>query len=355
MSNPIPPLHTSGLRFAKIDLHLHTPASKCFEDKSVTADQIIETATKAGLTGIAVTDHNTGAWVDTIKNAAAGKLVVFPGVEITCAGGKDGIHVIALFDPSRGRADVEGLLSALDLQAADYGRDETVVQKDISTIFEKIHQRGGLAVLAHANSSKGVLREMSGQQRIKVIQNALLSAVESTDFQNTEAQAKHKRAVDLLDGTDASFKRKLAVYQASDNPGATSGQHALAGIGSRCAYFKMDRIDLNGLRQCFADPDVRIRQDFEFATTRYPRIKAVRVRGGYFDGAEAQFHEGLNSILGAKGAGKSLLVEFLRFALNQPPVNEEILADHCRDQADDGRRKTRSTSSAIWFGRGDCL
>jgi hypothetical protein len=46
------------------------------------------------------------------------------------------------------------------------------------------------------------------------------------------------------------------------------------------------------------------------------------------DSTEAVFHEGLNSILGAKGAGKSLLVEFLRFALNQPPTNPEIRADH---------------------------
>jgi hypothetical protein len=132
-----------------------------------------------------------------------------------------------------------------------------------------------------------------------------------------------------LNGSDPDFRRKLAVYQASDNPtGKGDGQHAIDGIGMRCSYFKMDDINLEGLRQCMIDPDVRIRQEFELVTFSYPRIARLKVNGGFLDGAEVFFHDGLNSILGAKGAGKSLLIEFLRFALNQSPTNEEVLADH---------------------------
>jgi hypothetical protein len=201
------------------------------------------------------------------------------------------------------------------------------VQENPINVIDIIHKRGGLSVLAHANSSKGALNDMSGQQRIKLVKFPLLRAAEGTDFQNTDLQARHRRVVDLLDGTDPSYERKLAVYQASDNPSEkTSGEHGLAGIASRCAYFKLDRINLDGLRQCFADPDVRIRQDYECSTSNYPRVKSVRITGGFLDGSEAVFHEGLNSILGAKGAGKSLLVEFLRFGLDQPSINEDSRA-----------------------------
>ena len=90
------------------------------------------------------------------------------------------------------------------------------------------------AVLAHANSSKGALNDMSGQQRIKLVKFPLLHAAEGTDFQNADLQARNKRVVNLLDGTDPSYERKLAVYQASDNPwGTTSGEHGIAGIGSQ--------------------------------------------------------------------------------------------------------------------------
>jgi hypothetical protein len=100
------------------------------------------------------------------------------------------------------------------------------------------------------------------------------------------------------------YGRQLAVYQASDNPsGVGDGRHGLVGIGTRCSYFKLDSIDLDGLRQCFVDPEVRIRQDFEFTNFTYPRISQISVKGGFLDRASAEFHPGLNSILGAKGTG----------------------------------------------------
>lgn len=40
------------------------------------------------------------------------------------------------------------------------------------------------------------------------------------------------------------------------------------------------------------------------------------------------FHEGLNSIVGGKGTGKSLIIEFLRFVLNQNSDDKDILNDH---------------------------
>jgi PHP family Zn ribbon phosphoesterase len=324
------PAHRDGLRFKKLDLHLHTPASRCFGDKSVTPDAIVAEAKNKGLSGIAVTDHNSGAWVDLVKAAAErSKLVVFPGVEITCAGGTSGIHLIALFDPQNGKVDIETLLGALGLTPDQFGDTATVVQRSPMDVAKIIHDRGGLAVLAHADSTKGGLEDMRGEQRTILIKSPFISAAEGNDFQSAQKKAAHKRTVDLLDGTDPVYERHLAVYQASDNPtGNGDGNHGLAGIGTRCSFFKLDALNLDGLRQCFVDPEVRIRQDFEFTSFTYPHISRIKVTGGFLDGANAEFHPGLNSILGAKGTGKSLLIEFLRFALNQEPSNPEVYADH---------------------------
>ncbi|HYR21473.1 MAG TPA: PHP domain-containing protein [Chthoniobacterales bacterium] len=322
-------IHREGLRFKKLDLHLHTPASKCFVDRNVTADAIVKAALVQKLDGIAVTDHNSGAWVDEVKKAAAKTgLVVFPGVEITCIAGTGGIHLIALFDTSACTRDIESLLGNLGLKPEQYGNIDTLVKHDPLAVAAIIAQRGGLAILAHANSTKGALADMKGEQRTALVQCPSIKAAEGTDFQDAEAAKKRKRVVDLLDGTDTTYKRKLAVYQASDNPTAKADGHGLEGIGTRCSYFKLDQINIDGLGQCLADPDVRIRQDYEYAVTTFPYIERIKVTGGFLDGAEAIFHQGLNSILGAKGAGKSLLIEFLRFALNQQPSNKDILADH---------------------------
>ena len=73
-----------GAQWFKCDFHLHTPASEYFLDRTITPVAWVQACLDAGLQCVAVTDHNTGAWIDSIKDAAKGKsLTVFLGVEIT--------------------------------------------------------------------------------------------------------------------------------------------------------------------------------------------------------------------------------------------------------------------------------
>ena len=103
-----------GLNFKKFDLHVHTPASKCFADKTVTAEQIVAKALQQGLSAIAITDHNTGEWVDKVKNAAKGTgLTIFPGVEITVGDARN--HIIALLNIDKTTRCVEDLLTTLGI------------------------------------------------------------------------------------------------------------------------------------------------------------------------------------------------------------------------------------------------
>ena len=196
-------------------------------------------------------------------------------------------------------------------------------------VIDKINERGGLPVLAHANSSHGVMKDMKGNPRTDIIQNPKLIAVEATDFDNVSKKEKGKRVIDLLDGNDDHYKRKLAVYQTSDNPSNTAdGKHSVEGVGSRYTYFKLDEISLEGLRQCFCDPDVRIKQKDEFEIKKIPKITCMEISKGFLHNQKIDFHGGLNSIVGGKGVGKSLVVEFLRFALDQSSKDNSISEDH---------------------------
>ena len=326
-------MSNTGLSFKKLDLHIHTPASQDFRG-SVTPEEIVDKAIAEGLHGVAITDHNSGAWIDCVKEAASRKgLVVIPGVEISCHGGKGGIHILALFDVDMGTSHVEGLLSRLDITPENQGNTESIASSELglTKIIDIIQSPDwqGIAVPAHVTSSKGILEDIRGNPRTEVVQHPGLIAVEATCFEKGKLEAKKTRAIDLLDGNDPTYRRKLAVYQASDNPSGTSaGGHGLNGIGSRCAYFKMENIDLESLRQCFLDPDVRIIQDFEYVLEKYPRIDRVCVSGGFLDGQMITFNEGLNSVIGGKGTGKSLLVELMRFALDQAPLIDGIASDH---------------------------
>jgi hypothetical protein len=311
-----------GLRWKKLDLHVHTPASVDYTGPPCTPDEFVKQALSSGVDGIAITDHNTAAWLDPIREAAkATNLAVFPGVEISATGGAGGIHIIALFDRQVSSKTIEALLAKANIPPDMYGRQEALSPKSPVEVIELICEMGGIAILAHADSSKGVLHDMRGQGRIQVMNSASLTAVELTNVSKTSP---------LLNGDDPDYRRKLPFYRASDSPNPSAAGHSVEGIGSRFSWFKVDGLSLEALAQCFNDPDVRILADELCPThpdTMYPRINSVTVSQGFLEGTPFVFHEGLNSIIGGKGVGKSLLVELLRFALDQPSPIVDLAKD----------------------------
>jgi hypothetical protein len=52
------------------------------------------------------------------------------------------------------------------------------------------------------------------------------------------------------------------------------------------------------------------------------RIRSVSIIGGFLDGAQFDFCDGLNCLIGARGAGKTTVVELVRFALDLLPTRD---------------------------------
>jgi ABC-type lipoprotein export system ATPase subunit len=53
--------------------------------------------------------------------------------------------------------------------------------------------------------------------------------------------------------------------------------------------------------------------------TAFHRIRRFRVFGGFLDGADIEFSDGLNCLIGPRGAGKSTIIELIRFGLDAMP------------------------------------
>lgn len=316
----------SGLQYQKLDLHLHTPASHCFMHKEQTPDQIVRAALDQGLRAIAITDHNTAEWIDRMKIAAEGTgLVIFPGVELSLEQG----HIVALFDPGATQKDVEGLLGGLDIKPTEFGKSETVCAKTVYDVVEKIHERGGLAILAHIDQHKGIFHDSA---KIKEDSTVYVSAplYKLINEAGYDAVECNEGKLPLGFDQEHHIKHFPPFYQASDNPDPEMPtRHSMAGIGTRFTWFKMDTMDLEGLRQCFSDHEVRIIQKDAFKVVGHPHILSMKIgERGFLRNQRFDFHPGLNSLIGGKGVGKSLVVEFLRFGLGQTASDRSILDDH---------------------------
>lgn len=318
-----------GLQYYKIDLHTHTPASKCYRHKQHTAEEIVKTALDKGLHAIAITDHNTAEWIDQMKEAAKGTdLVIFPGVEISM---ERGFHIVAIFDPDIDRRHVENFLGGIDITSDFYGKQNALCKKSPEDVVEKIHSREGLAILAHIDARRGAFYQQVeiDQQTSQVLCVPQECVIFFNELRYDAVECVNGRLPEKFDEAHG-LKRFPPFYQASDNPDPEEPtKHSKDGLGSLYSWFHVDQINLEGLRQCFVDSEVRICLMDEYGKKIYPQIVSMRVgQGGFFYTPNFDFHKGLNCIIGGKGVGKSLVVEFLRFALGQPSEDPDIARDY---------------------------
>ena len=307
---------TVGLQFRKVDLHVHTPASRCFVEQEATPETIVEQAIATGLHAITITDHNTAEWIDSVRAAAAGRnLTVFPGVEITV---QPGVHVLAIFPEDSSGAHVTDLLAELGLRVDDRGNPEALVtrygiQEVVSIIRDKYK---ALPVLAHVDAPKGAWHELRdrGQTLIQLWKAAEFAAVEIVGEGLPDEVGRDP------------FEYCPACYWASDNPYPDDPtKHSCLGIGSRYSRFKLDEpITWEGLRQCFQDPDVRIRpaRRAEDQVIGHSVIESVRIDGGFLSGLDLELNPNLNCIIGGRGTGKSTLLEIIRYGFDTEPKTE---------------------------------
>lgn len=106
-----------------IDLHVHTTAS----DGTCAPAEVVRLAREAGLSALAVTDHDTTAGVPEAQAAAEGtRLRVIPGIEISADYLGCEVHVLGYFlDP-----DAASLQEMLDWMVAERrARNQALVQQ----------------------------------------------------------------------------------------------------------------------------------------------------------------------------------------------------------------------------------
>lgn len=346
---PAPQWSFPGSRWWKFDFHTHTPASLDTTawqtaketDAKITPEKWLLKYMAAEIDCVAITDHNSGAWVDLLKTAYAKMqaahaqdpeelpgfraLTLFPGVEISVQGG---VHVLALFDPQKTSADIDSLLGAVGYQGTK-GDSDGVTSRGISEVLQLILAAGALPIPAHADAAKGLLQCQAETKKSVVDANTLcqalavkgLLAVEWCDLNRPLPECAEERA--------AGWARVLG-----------SDCHSFkdpAGPGSRFTWVKMNNPNLEGLRLALLDGnqtalrrsgDIQPSDDKKtlektFDPLRVPAhvITKIEIEKARYMGrgtaASIQFSPYFNAVVGGRGTGKSSVVHGLRLATNR--------------------------------------
>ncbi|WP_414041260.1 TrlF family AAA-like ATPase [Acidithiobacillus sp. M4-SHS-6] len=323
-----------GSRWWKFDFHTHTPASRDTDawqkalgtPDEITPEKWLLKYMAAENDCVAVTDHNSGEWIDKLKNAYASMkaqsdagsppggfrpLTIFPGVEISANGG---VHVLAIFDPAASTGDIDSLLGKVEYRGTK-GNSDAETGLSVEKVIEAIIAANAIPIPAHADADKGLLRVNPGSRQCALSANTVkqalevegLLAVEWCDLNNPYPEAVEKLA------------QPLARVLGSDCHNFRSANAP----GSRYTWVKMAQPTLEGLRLALLDGNgVSIRRSDEgaFDPFRTPAhvITAIEVDNarvmGNGQAARLRLSPYFNAIVGGRGTGKSTLVHALRLA-----------------------------------------
>ena len=323
--------HIRGAKWWRFDFHNHTPKSLDFgkgqeSEKNLKASDWLQEFMDKEIDCVAVTDHNTGAWIDELKSTyatmkASGEgnfreLTIFPGVEISVNGG---IHVLAILDVDKTSEDVSNLIGACGYLGTS-GDSDGVTSESLEKVLDLITKKGGIAIPAHVDKGAGLFDRLSGitlQQALKGNRDNLL-------------------AIELIDDNyslpEVYLQSKLKLAQVIGSDG-----HTKADLGKNFTWVKMGKPSLDALRLALHDGEdsiVRKSQSLQNPNNVKHRyfIKSLHVKDGFRLGngspLKTEYSPWLTSIIGGRGSGKSTVLNFLRIALNRiDEMPHEIQAD----------------------------
>ena len=146
-------------KWYKIDFHTHTPSSKCFADKSISAKQWIESAKKAGLNAVVVTDHNSVGFIGEIdsvkKEYEDDNFKIFYGIELCVTASFT--HILVVFNNKLTVRQIEdAVISELELKRDKWSETESYVSEASLKKLCKEMRNDIFIIPAHFASDKGL-------------------------------------------------------------------------------------------------------------------------------------------------------------------------------------------------------
>lgn len=314
---------SAGAEWIKTDCHFHTSAS--FDSSSGIQEMIEKFTSPENDYGLAVvTDHNYIMDFEQASDLAAQKgLVLLPGAEvfakipaISYANGQTGVsyfHLLLIFDPDIPKLyqRFENLITndRPELLPSDSRKNYIIdlLSWPFKDFAKKAHEDCNALIIPahlHTNPSHPV-KSRSVDDILK--DDLFLDLIQTCKFDALEV-INSKTAV-FFDGYHTETKNiKIACVQSSD-------AHKPDEIGRRPTWLKMESPSFKGLKLALQDRDTRVALE-DPSVRNYHKIKGVRVKGKFFENMMVRFNEDLNCLVGAKGKGKSALLECIRFALN---------------------------------------
>lgn len=284
---------------------------------------IVQKAKELGISVLAITDHNSVRDIDKFKTAADGHAItLFPGFELTSS---EGVHVLCIYPHDTEKMQLERYLGEFGITYTE--PSYYLSDKSFGEILAKVRDKGGVTIAAHVTNDKGLFKVLEGQSRSNAWKHDDLLAIQIPRSLQ-DLPSNYKR---IVQNKDTNYKREyiagenqaVAVVNAKD----VSKPEDLTDSSATC-WIKMSQVSIEGLRQAFLDPDSRIRLNSDPELEEHVEFLSLSWESGFLDGVTIRFNPNLNVLIGGRGAGKSTIIESLRYVLAIEPIGAESKKIH---------------------------
>ncbi len=285
------------------------------------AAAIVAKAVELGVSVLAVIGPGSVSGVAALRAATAGQgITLFPGFELTAA---EGLHVLCIYPPGTDEEQLERFLGTFGGGLAAPSTDPS--SASFENVLTRVRLQGGVAIAAPA-APDGLFNVLSAQAWRSEDLLAVRIPGPVEELPEDARYILENRNADYRRAHPAGDKQAVAVVSAKDVATAADLEHPAA-----TCRIKMSEVSIEGLRQAFLDPDSRIRlnrQDGEAEAEAHTELLTLAWEGGFLDGANISLNPNLNVLVGGHGAGKSTIIESLRYVLALDPVGEEAGKAH---------------------------
>lgn len=296
-----------GNKWFKVNLHVHARGNDPVE--------IVENARVSEIDIIAITDHQTFEYYESIERTAkteGRELTVLPGIEITSI---EGAHLLSLFPRNYGTTKRAGLIGWLGIR--DPGNTRAASNKTVTKILNKVNEEGGICVIPHPFADNIGLLDSARkiETRIEWLESGHVGLI----------QVNMEKIIYVDKDEDGNWINRYLLSSANAeqiknsnyclSPINRSDAQTPAEISDGCTWVKMSDPTIIGLKQVTCEPHTRISRT-EPPSIDHPCILGLGIKGGYFDDQHIDFTKRMTCIIGQNYAGKSAVFDFIRFALS---------------------------------------
>lgn len=288
------------------DLHLHTPSSYDYKDKSVTNEDIVNELIRNGVSVVAITDHNTIDIERINELRHLGRLqglYVLPGIELCSElGGSESVHFIGIFSEC---ADIESIWTKIqgqcNLTKADIeskGGHERICCEFVKTC-QLILNLGGIITI-HAGNKSNSIESIKNHLLVKQeLKKDLLSRFHPLlDVGKLEDAEGYRKFV------FPDIKFSLPIIMCSDN-------HNIRDYQVKEKMWIKAEPTFEGLKQVIYEPEERARIQTTIPDDKniYQVIDYVSLDEDSFWKGTIYLNPNLNTIIGGRSTGKSTLLK----------------------------------------------